>query len=78
MVVYTDVCVCVPLFHFSFVQSSEMQFGVIYLKKLGGTQPYVAFSTLYIYIFLLVEHTWHRILLQCISQCLCQVFLVGW
>jgi hypothetical protein len=37
---------CFPFFHFSVSWSSEMQFGVIYLKTWGGTQPYVASSTL--------------------------------
>jgi hypothetical protein len=49
-----------------------MQFGVIYLKTLGSTQPCVAFLTLefcFVSLFL-VEHTLHRTLSHCISQCL--------
>jgi len=35
VVVFTDACV--PLFHFSAIWLSEMQFGVINLETLGGT-----------------------------------------
>jgi hypothetical protein len=34
---------CVPLFHFRVSWFPEMQFGVIYFKTWGSTQPYVAF-----------------------------------
>jgi len=34
---------CVSLFHFSVSWFSETQFGVIYFKTLGSTQPYVTF-----------------------------------
>ena len=37
---------CVTLFNFRGRWSSEMQFDVIHLETWGGTQPYVAFSTL--------------------------------
>ena len=37
---------CFSFFHFSVSWSSDVQFGVIYLKTWGGTQPYVASSTL--------------------------------
>ena len=43
---------CVPLFHFSVSWFSVMQFGVIYLKTRGSTQPYVVFSTLIFLLFL--------------------------
>ena len=70
MVIFTDICV----FHFSiFVSwSSEMQFGVIYLNTLSSKQTYFAFSTFEFHscLFCFRQHTWHCILLHCISQCL--------
>jgi hypothetical protein len=57
---------------------------MVYLKIWGGTQPYVAFLTLEFnscYLFL-VEHTLHRILLQCISQylssCVMSLLVGSW
>jgi hypothetical protein len=60
----------VQLFHFSFSWSSEMQFGVIYLKTQDSTQPYVALLVLeFRFSFLVLEeNTKHQILLHCICQ----------
>ena len=46
--IYWRVCSTI-----SFTWSSEMQFRVICLETRGGTQPYVAFSILDIYIYFL-------------------------
>ena len=69
---------CVPLFNFSVSCSSEIQFCMIYLETWGSTQPYVAFSTLDFRSFSLslAEHTCHRILLHCISQCLNSMMVI--
>jgi hypothetical protein len=48
---------CVPLFHFSAIWYSEMQFGVIYLETWGGTQLRIAFSTLAFHFFFFRTHT---------------------
>jgi hypothetical protein len=55
-------CLCVPLFCFSVIGSSGMQFGVIYPEILGITQPCVAFLTLEFCFgsLFLVEHALHR------------------
>jgi hypothetical protein len=65
LVTFTDVCVCVPLFHYCVSWSLEMQFGAIYIETLGSTQTYFVPVC-----FFLPEHIWHRIRLQCIRQCL--------
>ena len=63
---------CVPFFHFSVSWFSELQFGVIYIKAWGSTQPYVISLHLYFVLvpLFLAEYTWNQILLHCISQCL--------
>jgi hypothetical protein len=62
---------CVPHFHFRVSRSSEMQFGVIYLKTWGDIQHSLHSRNMnFCFCLFLVEHTCHWIILYCISQCL--------
>ena len=63
---------CVPLFHFSVSWFSEMQFGVIYLKTWGSTQPmWHSWHLFFVLVALfLAEHIRYQILLPWMSQCL--------
>jgi hypothetical protein len=61
----------VQLFHFSFSWSSEMQFGVIYLKtRTAHNLMLHSVLEFRFCFFVLVENTQHQILLDCICQCL--------
>jgi hypothetical protein len=78
------LCLHAPLFQFSVRWSSEMQFGLIYLKTWASTQPPRCILDTWIsFLFLDFKCNMHNIKFPSLpkaSVCciLCQVFLVGW